>query len=59
MNGLQNPARTLETLNKEIVIDEQIRPRAMKPLTRMMAFGQPPGSQINTGTKTKVIRPSD
>jgi len=44
MNSLRNLASTLETMDNEIHIDEQIRRRAMQPLTRMMSFGQGPGS---------------
>jgi len=42
MNSLRNLASTLETLNNEILIDEQIRLRALKPLKRMISFGQRP-----------------
>jgi len=42
MNSLHNLASTLETLDNEILIDEAIRLRAMKPLQRMMAFGKAP-----------------
>ena len=47
MNSLQNLASTLETLHNEIVIDEAIRLAAIKPLTRMMSFGQGADSVTN------------
>lgn len=47
MNSLKNLASTLEELNNEIVIDETIRQRAIKPLTRMMSFGKGPGDVTN------------
>jgi quinolinate synthase len=40
MNSLNNLASVLEEMNNEIVIDESIRTKAVKPLTRMMSFGQ-------------------
>ena len=40
MNSLNNLQSTLEEMNNEIVIDESIRRKAVKPLTRMVSFGQ-------------------
>ena len=40
MNSLNNLASVLEEMNNEISIDEAIREKAVKPLTRMMSFGQ-------------------
>jgi len=38
MNSLRNLADTLEQMNNEIVIDEGIRLKAIKPLERMLSF---------------------
>jgi quinolinate synthase len=40
MNSLNNLASVLEEMNNEITIDETVRKEAVKPLTRMMSFGQ-------------------
>jgi quinolinate synthase len=40
MNSLNNLASVLAEMNNEISIDEAIREKAVKPLTRMMSFGQ-------------------
>jgi len=40
MNGLRNLARTLETGDNEIVVEETIRKKALIPLQRMMDFAK-------------------
>ncbi len=40
MNGLRNLARTLETGNDEITVEETIRKKALIPLQRMMDFAR-------------------
>jgi len=40
MNSLNNLVSTLESMTNEIFIDETIRQKAVKPLKRMMSFGQ-------------------
>jgi quinolinate synthase len=40
MNSLNNLVSVLEEMNNEITIDEVIRLKAVKPLARMMSFGQ-------------------
>jgi quinolinate synthase len=42
MNSLYNLVGVLEEMNNEITIDEMIQKKAVKPLTRMMSFGQDP-----------------
>ena len=46
MNSLHNLASTLEEMNNEILVDETIRQKAVKPLMRMMSFGQDKGSEL-------------
>ena len=45
MNSLKNLVTALETLDNEIEIEESIRQRAIKPLQRMMSFGQAPDNE--------------
>jgi quinolinate synthase len=40
MNSLHNLMDVLETMNNEIIVDEYIREKAMKPLERMLSFRQ-------------------
>jgi len=40
MNGLRNLARVLETGDNEILIDEAIRARAVRPIRRLLDFAQ-------------------
>ena len=40
MNSLNNLVSVLEDMNNEITIDETLRKKAAKPLTRMMSFGR-------------------
>ncbi len=40
MNSLRNLASALETMDNEIIIDEDIRAKALKPLERMLSFRQ-------------------
>ena len=40
MNSLINLVSVLEEMNNEVVVDEAIRLKAAKPLTRMMSFGR-------------------
>ena len=40
MNSLVNLADTLEQMNNEIVIDEDIRTKALKPLEKMLSFNK-------------------
>ena len=40
MNGLRNLARTLETGDNEIVVEESVRKKALIPLQRMMDFAK-------------------
>ena len=40
MNSLRNLADTLEHMDNEIVVDEIIRVKAIKPLERMLSFQQ-------------------
>ena len=40
MNSLNNLLTVLQEMNNEIVIDEDIRKKAVQPLQRMMSFGQ-------------------
>ena len=40
MNGLRNLARVLESGDNEIVIDEAIRERAVRPIRRLLDFAQ-------------------
>jgi quinolinate synthase len=38
MNSLYNLADVLETMDNEIIIDENVRKKAVVPLERMLAF---------------------
>jgi len=40
MNGLRNLARVLETGRNEIVIDEAVRERAVRPIRRLLEFAK-------------------
>jgi quinolinate synthase len=40
MNSLNNLVSVLEDMNNEIIVDETLRKKAVKPLVRMMSFGR-------------------
>ncbi len=40
MNSLRNLADTLEQMNNEIVLNEDIRVKAIQPLERMLSFNK-------------------
>ncbi|HKJ52630.1 MAG TPA: quinolinate synthase NadA [Gammaproteobacteria bacterium] len=45
MNSLGNLKQALENMDNEIVIDEAIRAKALRPLERMMSFGKKPADR--------------
>ena len=40
MNGLRKLARVLETGSNEIQVDETVRQRAVRPITRLLEFAK-------------------